>query len=118
MNWLILMFVTCGIAFGLSNKLPERLYFTKDGDPAGHFFARMFRCAFCTGFWAGVFAKGLDYLHLFFEGGALPLSGGEVGTTVLIYGMSGAAFNYLFHCATVCLENLSALAESRFHDEN
>jgi hypothetical protein len=117
MSWLILMFVAYGLSFGFSNKLPERFYFTKDGDPAEHFFARMSRCAYCTGFWMAMTAKGLSWASAAFSGGSLPANAGEVISTLLIYGMSGAAFCYLFHCITLWLENTSALAESRFDGE-
>ena len=117
MSWLVLMFVAYGLSFGFSNKLPEGFYFTKDGDPAEHFFAKMSRCAYCTGFWMGMLAKGMDWALTASAGGVMPANAGEIVSTLLIYGMSSAAFCYLFHCLTLWLENNAALAESQFDVE-
>ena len=96
------LLLSYGLTFGLTNKLPSKVYEVPPVEVGEHpepIWVRLLRCSYCVGFWSGIFA----YLLLCMGGMEhWPSSGGWF--RIPAYGLMGAGWCY-------ALDSLLRLAE-------
>ena len=96
-----LLFACYGVCFALQNKFPK----IKEIRAGDGFFAKLFNCTYCTGFWSGLFVYGMSYVA-----GVSPVASDDylkLAAGAIVWGFCSSAFCYLAAAIAVRLETFT-----------